>query len=1060
MDPLSISSGIAGLLSIAVSIAQVSFEYVSCVKDAPKAIKDLIKEVTCLEEVLKGIRNELLLEPEVAQLRAQRMEDRWSGRDALVQDCEKDLHALLHELQNKVKAKKVKLLDRASWYFKEDAMNDRIGMLCRYRDQFTALTSQDILAVGTLTLKEVRDWRQEESNQKILRWLSPLDFAPRHQDISSKRQPETLRWLLASAEYRTWSRSDVPLANDKRLLWCYGDPGAGKTYASSRVLDHLTESSGSNKSGIAYVYCDYDDQNNQTLRNILGCILKQLAMQCTTLPDFVAELYPKDMCNPVNIEPELFWKILEQFNDKFPRTFLIIDALDELENDKLRTRRNLMRMMSMSQESKSDVRIFTTSRSHLGDINNVLGDFSKLLIEAHDSDMRSFLSQRIEASEDLEDMIDNDEDFKEEIIRTLLDKANKLFLIPALHIDRILESTSRAEIEETLENITGTIRDAYANTLRRIQNLPKTRSELALDALMWLSHSKRPLRFAELQEALAVRIGSKNINHKAYVSAKIVLSTCLGLIIIESDTEVVRLMHPTLEEYLRSSQDLFDDPAVKISRILLTYMRFPEPRKWLDNEIESQTPVFPESLFESSEKDFPFLLYSCMFWNRHTMVCQRELEVDILEYFRSRPYVLFSPLKHEFNWNYDDYRFRQLRDSSLSGPRIELIYAVIHLFHDVVLQLIKRGEAFQAICNVHVLPTALSCVSLLLRDIMTMEDEYRKGHQIELDTFLQTILKQGLTAKLHSSEQETLALSLPFVSVETMNIFFDCGFDVNWQCQLNLFAEGPWEISGLVSPIHIAARYRATTAIRFLGQHGVDCNIKIKDISGSGSDGPGVSIFSFANAGWSPLRIAIRELSRSVDRDLSALEALLQAGSNPHEIFDHESLSTPLHLAITLKDFDELLCELLAVHGAQISAVNGNGETPLRLWATDSYLLSEFRHASMSDRQAGEDWRRGRWLLRHGASLSELGNARCHLGMKARGVCPCRALTRVLACGWGEDDQAELQEASHEFERRREEWFNADPYPDLDSRSIASVRCGKVLLDWLVEPRLDESSQD
>ena len=231
MDPLSISSGIAGLLSLAISIAQVSFEYISCVKDAPKAIKGLIREVACLEEVLRSIRNELLLEPEIVRLRAQRMEDRWSGRDALLQDCEKDLHALLQELQNKVKAKKIKILDRAVWYFNEAEITHQIGLLCRYRDQFTALTSQDTLAVGMLTLKEVRAWREEESNKKILCWLSPLDFAARHQDISSKRQRETLRWVLASAEYRTWSRSDVPLMNDNTVLWCYGDPGAGKTYA-------------------------------------------------------------------------------------------------------------------------------------------------------------------------------------------------------------------------------------------------------------------------------------------------------------------------------------------------------------------------------------------------------------------------------------------------------------------------------------------------------------------------------------------------------------------------------------------------------------------------------------------------------------------------------------------------------------------------------------------------------------------------------------------------------------------------------------------------------------
>ncbi|MCJ1403377.1 hypothetical protein MMC11_006600 [Xylographa trunciseda] len=835
MDPLSISSGIAGLLSLAVSIAQVSFEYMSCVEDAPRTIKGLIKEITCLEEVLKGIRNELLLEPEIAQLRAQGMEDRWSGRDALLQECQKDLDALLQELKDKVKGKKVKLLDRASWYFKEDVMKDRIGMLCRYRDQFTALASQDILAIGTLTLKEVRDWRQEESNQKILRWLSPLDFAARHQDISSKRQPETLRWLLASPEYRTWSRSDIPGLIDNRVMWCYGNPGAGKTYASSRVLDHLLETPGMNKPGMAYVYCDYDDQNNQTLSNILGSILKQLIMQSATLPGFIDEIYRKDNHKPTNLEPEIFWKLLERLSKNFPRIYIILDALDELENDKLRTRRNLVRMISMSQAFENNVRIFATSRTHLEDINSALCVFPKLLIEARDSDMRSFLLQRIEGSEDLEDIIHNDEDFKAQIIKALIDKSNKLFLIPALHIDRLLESTSRAEIEETLENITGTIGDAYASTLSRIQNLPRARKELALDTLMWLSHSKRPLRFAELQEALAVRIGSKNINHKAYVSAKVVVNTCLGLIIIERESEIVRLMHPTLEEYLESSQDLFDDPIVKISRILLTYLRFPEPRKWLDDGCDRR-------------------------YNLHT---------DGLEYF-------FNP------------------------------------------EAVFPGK-----------------------------------------------------------------------------------------------------------PIHIAARFFTTTAIKFLGQCGADCNIKI------GGSSPG------DRPRRNPLEIMIKSGNVRELTDLSALEALLQAGSDARGSFDNKPLSTPLHMALSIVPFNEPLCELLAFHGAPISAVNGVGETPLRFWATRDTT------SSWPPPPIDRDWLIGRWLKRHGASLSELEGAGCLRGKIPTVPCICRILMRVLVCP--EDDKDKVLEAFHESRRRETEWHE-NPVFFFD---WSNLYCHSLLLDWL-----------
>ena len=639
------------------------------------------------------------------------------------------------------------------------------------------------------------------------------------------------------------------------------------------------------------------------------------------------------------------------------------------------------------------------------------------------------------------------------------------FLIPALHIDRLLESTSRAEIEETLENITGTIGDAYASTLSRIQNLPKARRDLALDTLMWLSHSKRPLRFAELQEALGVRIGSKNINRKAYVSAKVILSTCLGLINIESDTEVVRLKHPTLEEYLKSSQKLFNNPAVRTSRILLTYMCFPEPRTELETKIDRKEKYGAEDL-ASQHRKFPFLNYSSTFWSRHTMVCQRELEPEILDYFRSRPYVLFSPIDNHYDWGraYYLYLFRQLRNSSISGSWIELIYAIIHLFGDVVLHLIERGVAFQAVCGVlFLLPTALSWLSLLSFDIMR-EDQYLwNGCRIELDVFLQKILKQGLTTKLNSSEQDTLALLLPFLSAETMDILLDCGFDVNWPCKLDFeYLHGAFMVRGLLPytaarPIHIAARFRATTAIKFLAQHGADCNMKTEESS----------FGSYITPGRSPLRIMMERLVKDRQADLSGLEALLQGGSNANEPLDWAG--TALHAAVSLERFNEPLCELLALHGAQISAVNNYNASPLQFW-----VRARTGIPSASCWPFSVDWQAGQWLLRHGASLSELGNTRCKELNLGGLSCGCRELMMVLARWWREHNKAELQHTSHDFEPHQGERFPADSGIGLPrfvtvseadsiscvSRSGNNVPCGKILLDWLEDSRTQNACQD
>ena len=53
-------------------------------------------------------------------------------------------------------------------------------------------------------------------HQKVLYWLSPLNFASRHADIMSRRQKGTGEWLIDSDEFQDWS------SGRQRMLWCAG----------------------------------------------------------------------------------------------------------------------------------------------------------------------------------------------------------------------------------------------------------------------------------------------------------------------------------------------------------------------------------------------------------------------------------------------------------------------------------------------------------------------------------------------------------------------------------------------------------------------------------------------------------------------------------------------------------------------------------------------------------------------------------------------------------------------------------------------------------------------
>ena len=69
-----------------------------------------------------------------------------------------------------------------------------------------------------------------DGRYNILAWLSPLDPTSRHQGIQDRRVENIGGWLLQTEEFRSWHAGSGEDESDDTVLFCYGDPGVGKTY--------------------------------------------------------------------------------------------------------------------------------------------------------------------------------------------------------------------------------------------------------------------------------------------------------------------------------------------------------------------------------------------------------------------------------------------------------------------------------------------------------------------------------------------------------------------------------------------------------------------------------------------------------------------------------------------------------------------------------------------------------------------------------------------------------------------------------------------------------------
>lgn len=227
-----------------------------------------------------------------------------------------------------------------------------------------------------------------------MNWLDSDTHTKRFIDSHEKWQPHTAQKLLHSEQYLNW------VNNNTQPLWCHGIAGGGKTVFASVIVENLKVAQKNKmleiRAGVAYLFCEYERQKDQTIRSLTSAILRQLADQCEVLPASVTDLYDLHQTNDVPLRLEEISSALTDVLGKFPRVFLIVDALDEcFEN----TRRELLSHL-LQQHRESGMKLLATSRSTI-DFRKEFGPCDELEIKADPQDVKHVLDILIEKSDTL-----------------------------------------------------------------------------------------------------------------------------------------------------------------------------------------------------------------------------------------------------------------------------------------------------------------------------------------------------------------------------------------------------------------------------------------------------------------------------------------------------------------------------------------------------------------------------------------------------------------------------------------------------------------------------------
>jgi hypothetical protein len=158
-----------------------------------------------------------------------------------------------------------------------------------------------------------------------------------------------------------------------------------------------------------------------------------------------------------------------------------------------------------------------------------------------------------------------------------------------------------------LETLPSNLGDAFTGTMTRIERQPNALSGRAGKIIAWIHLAERPLTVDELLGSLAVKDGDTSFDRRGIPVRRTLLNCCHGLVVIDQETSTVRLVHYSLDEYLRKQDQIFGlTKAQWHSKIACTCLTFLNFSSLTDREAS-----------EESDMTTSILYYAATQWGNH-----------------------------------------------------------------------------------------------------------------------------------------------------------------------------------------------------------------------------------------------------------------------------------------------------------------------------------------------------------------------------------------------------------------------------------------------------------
>ena len=225
-----------------------------------------------------------------------------------------------------------------------------------------------------------------------------------------------------------------------------------------------------------------------------------------------------------------------------------------------------------------------------------------------------------------QDLCRDNPDQPERIVSQVVEKASGRFLFARLHIDALKMVSNLRQLQKTLKNFPDNLESIYQQAMQRIHTQENNLMTLGCKILGLVTCARRTLSLKELQHALSVEasgndeVTSEGDIHLGIEPRKRILDCTCGLVTIDNEGHEVRLVHRSLEDFLKLEENRakwFPRADSEIAQACITYLTLVVPSK-----------PKPDAYFNSKKVEFPFLQYVSQYWGDHVRDASSEPDVQ------------------------------------------------------------------------------------------------------------------------------------------------------------------------------------------------------------------------------------------------------------------------------------------------------------------------------------------------------------------------------------------------------------------------------------------------